>query len=142
MWHVYRHVERLSTRTLFFLPNLLNSIFLCAQAMMHARGLYNPHATSEHDLHIKRFVSACSVHWYLSVPSTMKIATSVTHRVCVSVACTCALHCGYMEQNFSKQRACWRDNTHQGDVAEWPNGGCGPRVSQSEVDSLSQSFWW
>ena len=46
----------------------------------HARGLYKPRAqlqaTSEHDLHTKRFVSACSVHWYLPVPSTMKIANS------------------------------------------------------------------
>ena len=44
--------------------------------MTHARGLYKPQATSEHHLHTKRFVSACSVHWYLLVPSTMKIATS------------------------------------------------------------------
>ena len=43
---------------------------------MHARGLYKPQATSEHDLHTNRFVSACYVHWYLSVPSTMEIATS------------------------------------------------------------------
>ena len=59
-------------------PFLLNcnSTFLCAQAMRHARGLHKPQATSEHDLHTNRFVSACSVHWYLWVPSTMKIATS------------------------------------------------------------------
>ena len=142
--------------------NLLNSTFLCAQAMSHARGLYTPQATSEHDLHTKRFVSACSVHWYFLVPSTMKIATSRgllrwlagwppfqaalrprskrTNRVCVSLAC--ALHCGYMEQNFSEQRACRRENTHRVDVAEWPNGGCGPCASQQQVDSLSQSFWW
>jgi hypothetical protein len=44
--------------------------------MTHARGLYKPQATSEHHLHTKRFVSACSVHWYFLVPSTMKIATS------------------------------------------------------------------
>jgi hypothetical protein len=44
--------------------------------MTHARGLYKPQATSEHHLHTKRFVSACSVHWYLLVPSTMTIATS------------------------------------------------------------------
>ena len=37
---------------------LLDSTFLCAQAMRHARGLHKPHATSEHDLHTKRFVSA------------------------------------------------------------------------------------
>ena len=52
-------VERLSIRNIFtfFNSNLLNSTFLCAQAMTHARGLYKPQATSEHDLHIKRFVS-------------------------------------------------------------------------------------
>ena len=46
-----------------------------------------------------------------------------TQRVCVSLAC--ALHCGYMEQNFSEQRACRREVTHRVDVSEWPNGGCG-----------------
>ena len=43
---------------------LLNSTCLCAQAMRHARGLHKPHAASEHDLHTKRFVTACSVRWY------------------------------------------------------------------------------
>ena len=141
--------------------------------MRHARGLYKPHATSEHDLHTKIFVSVCSVHWHLSVPPTiaMKIATSrgllrwlagwppfradlrprskLAQRVCVPVAC--ALHCGYnvMGQNFSEQRVCWRENTctHRVGVAEWPNGGrttdsSGPCASQSQVVSLSQSFWW
>ena len=44
--------------------------------MRNARGLHKPQATSEHDLHTKRFANACSGHWYLPVPSTMKIATS------------------------------------------------------------------
>ena len=44
----------------FYLPRgtiLPNSTFLCAQAMRHTMGLHKPQATSEHDLHIKRFVS-------------------------------------------------------------------------------------
>ena len=46
---------------MFYLPRgtiLPNSTFLCAQAMRHTMGLHKPQATSEHDLHIKRFVSA------------------------------------------------------------------------------------
>ena len=111
---------------------LPNSTFLCAQAMRHARGLYKPQATSEHDLHTKRFVSACSVHWYLLVPSTMKIATSRgllrwlagwppfraalrprskrAQRACVSVAC--ALHCGYIIGTKFQRAACLSAREH------------------------------
>ena len=136
---------------LFYLFVILAQLHLsCGQAMMHTRGLYKPQATLEHHLHTKRFMSACSVHWYLLVPSMMKIATSrgllwwlagwtlfqaalqphskQTQQVCVSLVC--ALHCRYMEHNFSEQCACQCKNTHQVDVAEWPNGGCGPCASQ------------
>ena len=143
--------------------NLFNSTFLCAQAMTHARGLYKPEATSEHDLHTKRFVSAFPVHWYLLVPSAMKIATSrgllrwlTGHRfgpLCGLVAS------GHMYSEFAfrwhvhSTADIWNEisassvrnfseNTHRVDVAEWPNGGRGPCASQSQVDSLSQSFWW
>ena len=139
---------------------------MVVQETLQKRHVWSFPCGSEHDLHTKRFAHACSVHWYLLVPSTMKIATSRgllrwlagwlagwppfraalrprskrTQRVCVSVAC--ALHCGYMEHNFSEQRACRRENTHRVDVTEWPNGGRGPCASQQQVDSLSQSFWW
>ena len=56
--------------------------------------------------------------------ATLRPHSKLTHRVCVPVAC--ALHYGYMEQNFSEQRlqrAGWHENTHRVDVAEWPNGG-------------------
>ena len=111
--------------------------------MTHARGLYKPQATSEHGLHTKRFVGACSVHWYLLVPSAMKIATcrglfrwlagwppfraalrprsKRTHRVCVLVACACALHCGYTWNKFQRaaclsareRTSCWRGRIAQ-----------------------------
>ena len=77
--HVLTGIRNIPISSGVLLPRgttLLNSTFLCAQGMMHARGLHKPQATSEHDLHTKRFVSACSVRWYLSVPSTMEIATS------------------------------------------------------------------
>ena len=48
--------------------SLLNSTFLCThgQSMRNARGLDKPQATSEHDPHTNRFVSACLIHCTIS----------------------------------------------------------------------------